>query len=50
MLANIQKITEPTDQKIMVLAGSSHAAMFVELLKYDSNFKVIELKAIMQKK
>ncbi len=50
MLANIQKITESTDQKVMVLAGSSHIAMIAELLKYDANFKVIELKDIMLKK
>ncbi len=50
MLANIQKMTESSDQKVMVLAGSSHIAMFVELLKYDANFKVIELKDIMIKK
>ncbi len=50
MLANIQKLTARTDKKIMVLAGSSHAAMFVELLRYDPNFKVVELKNLMEKK
>jgi Family of unknown function (DUF5694) len=50
MLANIQKQTESTDTRIMVLAGASHITMFIDLLKHDANYKIIELKDIMTNK
>ena len=50
MLANIQKQTFESDNRIMVLAGASHVTMFLDLLKHDSNYKVVELKDIMEKK
>lgn len=49
MLANIQKQTELTDNRIMVLAGASHIAMFLDLLKHDSNYKIVELKEVIEK-
>lgn len=50
MLANIQKQTEAGDKRIMVLAGASHITMFLELLKHDSNYKIVELKDVMNAK
>ena len=50
MLANIQKQTEAGDKRIMVLAGASHITMFLELLKHDSNYKIVELKEVMNAK
>lgn len=50
MLANIQKQTEANDNRIMVLAGASHITMFLDLLKHDSNYKIIELKEVMKAK
>lgn len=47
MLANIQKQTESSDNRIMVLAGASHVALFVDLLKHDPNFKIVELKEVL---
>ena len=35
MLANIQKQTFDSDNRIMVLAGASHVTMFLDLLKHD---------------
>ncbi len=50
MLANIQKQTDANDNRIMVLAGASHITMFLDLLKHDSNYKIIELKEVMKAK
>ncbi len=50
MLANIQKQTETSDKRIMVLAGASHITMFLDLLKHDSNYKIVELKEVMNAK
>lgn len=50
MLANIQKQTESSDNRIMILAGASHITMFVDLLKHDSNYKIVELKEVMNAK
>jgi Family of unknown function (DUF5694) len=49
MLANIQKQTESSDHRIMVLAGASHVSMFVDLLRHDPNFKIVELKDVVLK-
>lgn len=50
MLANIQKQTESSDNRIMVLAGASHITIFLDLLKHDSNYKIVELKDVMKLK
>lgn len=50
MLANIQKQTDADDKRIMVLAGSSHITMFLDLLKHDTNYKIVELKEVMNAK
>ncbi len=50
MLANIQKQTEISDNRIMVLAGASHVTMFLDLLKHDTNYKIVELEDVMNVK
>jgi Family of unknown function (DUF5694) len=50
MLSIIQKLTASTDKKIMILAGSSHIAMMKEFLLLDKNYKIVELKEVLEKK
>ncbi|WP_310379218.1 DUF5694 domain-containing protein [Flavobacterium sp.] len=50
MLANIQKQTNEGDNRIMILAGASHITMFLDLLKHDGNYKIIELKDVINAK
>ena len=47
MWSVIQKITEESDDKIMILAGSGHAAIFDQLLSYTSGWNIVELKEIL---
>ena len=49
MWSLIQKKTDESDKKIMVLVGSSHAAMFEIFIKEVDNWKIKELKQIMEK-
>ncbi|MDJ1486284.1 DUF5694 domain-containing protein [Cytophagaceae bacterium YF14B1] len=49
MYSLLQKLTESKDQKVMVLLGASHAALFEKFIESDSNFKVIELKNVLNK-
>lgn len=50
MLSIIQKLTASTDKKIVILAGSSHIAMMKEFLLLDKNYKIVELKEVLEKK
>jgi Family of unknown function (DUF5694) len=50
MLSIIQKLTTPTDKKIMILAGASHIGMMKEFLLLDKNYKIVELKEVLEKK
>ena len=50
MLSLIQKLTETTDKKIMILAGSSHIAMMKEFLLLNKNYKIVELKTVLDGK
>ena len=49
MWSLIQKKTDESDERIMVLVGGSHAAMFDLFIKENDNWKVKELKQIMEK-
>lgn len=49
MWSLIQKKTGESDKKIMVLVGSSHAAILELFIKGDDGWKVKELKQIMEK-
>ncbi len=44
----MQKYTGPNDDRIMVLMGSSHIAVFENLIAYNPDWKVVELKDIMK--
>ena len=49
MYSIIQKEIEKGDDKIMILAGASHIAMFKDFIDHNPEWKVIELKEIMKK-
>jgi hypothetical protein len=49
MYSVIQKSIEKSDKKIMILAGSSHIAMFKDFIDYNPEWKTIELKEILEK-
>ncbi len=49
MWSLVQKQTTRSDEKIMVLVGSSHAAMFELFIKEDENWTIRELQEIMKK-
>ncbi len=49
MYSLVQKLTESKDQRVMVLLGASHAALFKKFIELDSNFKVVELKDVLKK-
>jgi len=48
MYSLVQKLTESTDEKVMVLLGAGHIAMFREFVKMDSNFEIVELKNVLK--
>jgi hypothetical protein len=50
MFSFVQKITEKSDDKIVILLGASHAALFKHFIDLDENLKVVELKDILHKK
>ena len=47
MLSVLQKTLEPTDNRVVVLLGASHIALFEQLLKLDPSIKVVELRDLM---
>ncbi|MBB4599705.1 hypothetical protein HNQ93_000815 [Hymenobacter luteus] len=49
MYSIIQKTVAPTDDKVVVLVGSGHAAMMREFLSFDSRFRLKELKDVLKK-
>ncbi|RPD49634.1 hypothetical protein DNI29_02205 [Hymenobacter sediminis] len=49
MYSIIQKTVAPTDDKVVVLVGSGHAAMMREFLSFDSGFRLKELKDVLKK-
>jgi len=48
MYSLVQKLTESKDEKVMVLLGAGHIAMFREFVKMDSNFEIVELKDVLK--
>ncbi|QIX61769.1 hypothetical protein HER32_11500 [Hymenobacter sp. BT18] len=48
MYSVVQKTVEPTDQRVLVLAGSAHTAMMREFAQYDSRFQLKELKDVLK--
>ncbi|MCB2406717.1 DUF5694 domain-containing protein [Hymenobacter lucidus] len=48
MYSVVQKTVEPTDQRVLVLAGAAHTAMMREFAQYDSRFRLKELKDVVK--
>jgi pheromone shutdown protein TraB len=50
MYSLIQKLTQPQDQRIMILLGSGHVSMIKKFIDDEHIFKVVELKDLIDKK
>jgi hypothetical protein len=48
MYSFIQKLTESTDNKIMVLVGAGHAALIREFIAHDPQFELVELSTVLK--
>ncbi|MFC0779858.1 DUF5694 domain-containing protein [Flavobacterium sp. HJSW_4] len=48
MYSLIQKLTESTDNKIMVLVGAGHAALIREFIMHDPTFEIVELSTVLK--
>ncbi|TPD69926.1 DUF5694 domain-containing protein [Flavobacterium microcysteis] len=48
MFSLVQKLTESQDSKVMVLLGAGHISMFREIVKYDPEFEIVELKDVLK--
>lgn len=49
MWSLVQKNTKKSDKRIMILAGAGHIAMFEKFINQNSEWKVKELKEVMEK-
>ena len=49
MYSLVQKLTESKDKRVVVVLGSGHIALFKQLIDLDENFKVVELKDVLNK-
>ena len=50
MYSFVQKLTDKEDDKIVILLGAGHIALFKHFIDLDENFKAVELKDILNKK
>ncbi|MDP5201040.1 DUF5694 domain-containing protein [Flavobacterium sp. DG2-3] len=48
MYSLIQKLTESTDTKIMVLVGAGHASIIREFIMHDPTFEIVELSTVLK--
>nr|WP_305775259.1 DUF5694 domain-containing protein [Flavobacterium sp. 140616W15] len=48
MYSLVQKLTESKDDKIMVLVGAGHAAMFRQFIEKDPTFELVELSTVLK--
>lgn len=48
MYSLIQKLTESTDNKIMVLVGAGHAAVIREFIEHDPEFEIVDLATVLK--
>lgn len=48
MYSIVQKTVQPTDSKVIILAGAGHTAMMREFVSYDSAFQLKELKDVLK--
>jgi len=49
MYALVQKLTAPTDERIMVLVGAGHAAMMRDFVQADKRFKLREAREVLKR-
>ncbi|NIG57588.1 DUF5694 domain-containing protein [Chitinophaga sp. Cy-1792] len=50
MYSLVQKLTERNDERVMVVLGAGHAALFKHFIDLDDNYKVVELSDVLKKK
>ena len=48
MYSLVQKITQSTDKKIVILLGAGHIAMIKQFIQLENKFKIVELKDILK--
>jgi len=48
MYSLIQKLTESTDNKIMILVGAGHAALIREFISHDPAFELVDLATVLK--
>ncbi|MFB9079497.1 DUF5694 domain-containing protein [Flavobacterium procerum] len=48
MYSLIQKLTESTDNKIMILVGAGHAALIREFIAHDPTFEIVDLATVLK--
>ncbi|KAF2516575.1 DUF5694 domain-containing protein [Flavobacterium foetidum] len=48
MYSLIQKLTESTDDKIMILVGAGHAALIREFITHDPTFEIVDLATVLK--
>lgn len=48
MYSLIQKLTAPTDSRVLVLVGSGHAAMLRDFIQYDPRFRLRQLREVLK--
>lgn len=49
MYALLQKLTRPTDGRVLVLAGSGHVAMLRDFVPYDGAFRLVPVADVLRK-
>ncbi|MDN3586337.1 DUF5694 domain-containing protein [Pedobacter aquatilis] len=48
MYSLVQKLTQSTDKKIVILLGSGHISMIKEFINLEDKFKIVELKDVLK--
>lgn len=48
MYSLIQKLTESTDNKIMILVGAGHASLIREFISHDPTFELVDLATVLK--
>lgn len=48
MYSLVQKITQSTDKKIVILLGAGHISMIKEFIELENKFKIVELKDVLK--
>lgn len=48
MYSLVQKITQSTDKKIVILLGAGHISMIKDFIELENKFKIVELKDVLK--